>query len=265
MLVEVYARKGINNKTDLSKLKPTDYPIFDDVYALINEKAKNQTDPYLSRNLQILQTYVQKFASGGRNSNLWNGPTSIETKENFICFNFQSLMANRNMTIANAQMLIVFKYLDNEISKNKDFNTKYDTHRKIIVTVDEAHLFINPKFPIALDFMAQMAKRIRKYEGMQIVITQNIKDFVGSAEIERQASAVINASQYSMIFSLAPNDMTDLVNLYRNAGGINQDEQDAIVTAGRGQCFFIASPYSRTTFMIEANEAIKAMANLQSR
>lgn len=265
LLVEVYARKGINNKTDLSKLKPTDYPIFDDVYALINEKAKNQTDPYLSRNLQILQTYVQKFASGGRNSNLWNGPTSIETKENFICFNFQSLMANRNMTIANAQMLIVFKYLDNEISKNKDFNTKYDTHRKIIVTVDEAHLFINPKFPIALDFMAQMAKRIRKYEGMQIVITQNIKDFVGSAEIERQASAVINASQYSMIFSLAPNDMTDLVNLYRNAGGINQDEQDAIVTAGRGQCFFIASPYSRTTFMIEANDAIKAMANLQSR
>jgi len=265
LLVEVYARKGINNKTNLSKLQPKDYPIFDDVYKLINEKVEGQTDAYLSRNLQILQTYVQKFAAGGRNSNLWNGPTSIETKENFICFNFQSLMTNRNMTIANAQMLLVFKYLDNEISKNKDFNSKYNTHRKIIVAVDEAHLFINPKYPIALDFMAQMAKRIRKYEGMQIVITQNIKDFVGSADIERQASAVINASQYSMIFSLAPNDMTDLVNLYRNAGGINQDEQDAIVTAGRGQCFFIASPFSRTTFMIEANEAIKSLANLQSR
>ena len=174
-------------------------------------------------------------------------------------------MANRNIMIANAQMLMVFKYLDNEISKNKDFNTKYDTHRKVIVAVDEAHLFINPKFPIALDFMAQMAKRIRKYEGMQIVITQNIKDFIGSAETLRQASAVINASQYSMIFSLAPNDMTDLVNLYRNAGGINQDEQDTIVTAGRGQCFFIASPYSRTTFMVEASEAVKELAKLNKR
>lgn len=265
LVVEVYKRKNIDNTTNLSKLKPEDYPIFDDVYKLICEKVDTQTDEYLSRNLQILQTYVQKFSTGGRNSNLWNGPTSIETKENFICFNFQSLMANRNIMIANAQMLMVFKYLDNEISKNKDFNTKYDTHRKIVVAVDEAHLFINPKFPIALDFMAQMAKRIRKYEGMQIVITQNIKDFIGSAETLRQASAVINASQYSMIFSLAPNDMTDLVNLYRNAGGINQDEQDTIVTAGRGQCFFIASPYSRTTYMVEASEAVKELAKLNKR
>ena len=265
LVVEVYKRKNIDTTTNLSTLKPEDYPIFDDVYKMICEKVETQTDEYLSRNLQILQTYVQKFSTGGRNSNLWNGPTSIETKENFICFNFQSLMANRNIMIANAQMLMVFKYLDNEISKNKDFNTKYDTHRKIVVAVDEAHLFINPKFPIALDFMAQMAKRIRKYEGMQIVITQNIKDFIGSAETLRQASAVINASQYSMIFSLAPNDMTDLVNLYRNAGGINQDEQDTIVTAGRGQCFFIASPYSRTTFMVEASEAVKELAKLNKR
>ena len=266
VVLEAYLKKGINHSTDLSKLKPEDYPIFDDVYSLIGEKLKSQTDPYIARNLQILHTYVQKFASGGRNSNLWNGPTSIQTEENFVCFNFQSLMANRNMTIANAQMLLVFKYLDNEISKNKDFNTKYNTRRQIIVTVDEAHLFINPKFPIALDFMAQMAKRIRKYEGMQIVITQNVKDFIGgSAETQRQATAVINASQYSMIFSLAPNDMTDLVSLYRNAGGINQDEQDTIVTAGRGECFFIASPYSRTTFLIEANDSIKQIANLGKR
>lgn len=266
VVLDAYTQKGITHNTDLSKLKPEDYPIFDDVYNLIGERLKTQTDPYIARNLQILHTYVQKFASGGRNSNLWNGPTSIQTEENFVCFNFQALMANRNMTIANAQMLLVFKYLDNEISKNKDFNTKYNTRRQIIVTVDEAHLFINPKFPIALDFMAQMAKRIRKYEGMQIVITQNVKDFIGgSAETQRQATAVINASQYSMIFSLAPNDMTDLVSLYRNAGGINQDEQDTIVTAGRGECFFIASPYSRTTFLIEANDSIKQIANLGKR
>ena len=73
----------------------------------------------------------------------------------------------------------------------------------------------------------------------------------------------INASQYSMIFSLSPNDMSDLVELYRNAGEINKDEQDTIVTAGRGQCFFIASPFSRTTFMIEANYAVKQIAGLR--
>ena len=266
LVAEVYQQKNIDRYTELSKLKPEDFPIFDDLYNLAIKKLNEEGDEYHKRNLQIIINYVQKFATGGRNSNLWNGPTSMKTKENFVCFNFRSLLANRNQIIANAQMLLVFKYLDNEIIKNRDFNLKYETLRKIIVVVDEAHLFINPKFPIALDFMAQMAKRIRKYEGMQIIITQNIKDFIGgSAETQRQATAVINASQYSMIFSLAPNDISDLVELYRNAGEINSDEQDAIVTAGRGQCFFISSAYSRTMFNIEASDAVKKLAGLSSR
>ena len=44
--------------------------------------------------------------------------------------------------------------------------------------------------------MYQLAKRIRKYNGMQIVITQNIKDFVGSPDIARKSSAIINVVQY---------------------------------------------------------------------
>ena len=262
LVVDIYKAKNINNETDLSTLKPEDYPIFDDLYNLIVKRSETETDSYMRHNLQILQAYVQKFATGGRNAKLWNGPTSIETNENFVCFNFQSLISNRNSTVASAQMMLVFKYLDNEILKNKDFNQKFKTQRKIIIAVDEAHLFINPKYPVALEFMAQMAKRIRKYMGMQIIITQNIKDFIGSADIERQASAVINASQYSMIFSLAPNDISDLVNLYRNAGEINKGEQDTIVTAERGCCFFIASPYSRTTFYVRANDTIKKIADI---
>ena len=258
-IVQVYKRKNITSKTDLSKLTPDDYPIFDDLYAYISEKVETEKDEYHRKNFIIVQTYIQKFATGGRNSNLWNGPTSIETKENFVTFNFRSLLANRNQTIASAQMLLVFKYLDNEIIKNKDFNDKFGLNRKIIVAVDEAHVFINPDYPIALDFMAQMAKRIRKYSGMQIVITQNIKDFTGSEAIQRQSTAVINASQYSLIFSLAPNDMTDLVELYRKSGEINEEEQNSIVTAGVGQAFFISGPMSRTTVQIVANDYVKSV------
>ena len=258
-VVEVYKRKGITSKTDLSKLKPEDYPIFDDLYEYITEKVNTETNEYHRRNYITVQTYIQKFSTGGRNSNLWNGPTSIETKENFVTFNFRSLLANRNQTIASAQMLLVFKYLDNEIIKNKDFNDRFHMNRKIIVAVDEAHVFINPNFPIALDFMAQMAKRIRKYYGMQIVITQNIKDFVGSEAIQRQSTAIINASQYSMIFSLSPNDMNDLVELYRKSGEINEEEQNTIVTAGRGQAFLITGPMSRTMVQIVANDYVKTL------
>jgi len=190
---------------------------------------------------------------------LWNGEATIDTKENFIVFNFQSLLANKNNTIANAQMLLVLKWLDNEIIKNRDYNMKYKESRKIVIVIDEAHVFIDSKFPIALDFMYQLAKRIRKYNGMQIIITQNIKDFVGTEELARKSTAIINACQYSFIFPLAPNDMHDLCKLYEKAGAINENEQDEIINNGRGRAFVVTSPADRTCVDIIAPEGIERL------
>lgn len=251
---ELYESKGITAKTDLSALRSEDYPIFDDLYALIETGLENETDEYAKTCLKVLVNYVSKFKTGGRNSNLWNGYTSFSPKENFIAFNFQKLLANKNDVTANAQMLLVLKWLENEIIKNKDYNLKYKTKRKIVVAIDECHLFIDEKYPIALDFMFQLAKRIRKYEGMLIIITQNVKDFAGTPEIARKSTAIINVSQYSMIFSLSPNDMTELCKLYENAGAINESEKNNIVHNRRGRAFFISSPRQRTNLDIVATE-----------
>lgn len=258
LIVELYNKKGIDQFTNIGNLKAEDYPIFDDLFALIKEKLKTVKDAYYRQNLLILETYIQKFATGGRNSDLWNGPTSILTDENLITFNFQTLFASKNNKLANAQMLLVFKYLNNEIINNKKFNADYyektgnDIKRQVVVAVDEAHMFIDPDSPVALNFMAEMAKRIRKYQGMQIVITQNIKDFLGTPEIQRRSAAIINACQYSMILQLAPNDMADLLELYKSAGGINETEQEGIVTAPRGRAFFITGPMDRSFIDITA-------------
>ena len=255
----LYGDFGITPETDLSRLAPEDYPVFDDLYDAILQEFQNTDNQYLRTMLRTLMNYIAKFSTGGRNANIWNGPSTVTTDTNFTVFNFQSMLANRNTVVANAQMLLVLKYIDNEIIKNRDFNTKYKLNRKIVVVIDEAHVFIDTKFPIALDFMFQLAKRIRKYNGMQIVITQNIKDFVGSEEIARKSTAIINACQYSFVFSLAPNDIQDLVRLYANAGGINESEQEEIVQAPRGQAFTIMSPTSRSTFQIRAGESVRQM------
>ena len=209
--------------------------------------------------MKVLSNYLSKFKKGGRNSALWNGYTTFAPQENFVCFNFQKLLANKNNVIANAQMLLVLKWLDNEVIKNRDYNRIYNTNRKIIVAIDEAHVFIDDKYPIALDFMYNLAKRIRKYDGMEIVITQNVKDFVGSPEIARKSSAIINVSQYSLIFSLAPNDMSDLCSLYEKAGQINETESDNIVNLPRGCAFLITGPAKRTNIRIVASEFVQEM------
>lgn len=254
LILETYKAKHITAKTDLSKLEAKDYPTFQDLAELVDKKLNNEKDEYNKSCLKVLSNYLSKFKKGGRNSALWNGPTTFNPQESFVVFNFQKLLANKNNVTANAQMLLVLKWLDNEVIKNRDYNNLYKTNRKIIVAIDEAHVFIDEKFPIALDFMYNLAKRIRKYDGMQIVITQNVKDFVGSPDLARKSSAIINVSQYSLIFSLAPNDMSDLCALYEKAGQINETESDNIVNLPRGCAFLITGPARRTNIRIIASE-----------
>ena len=259
LVANLYKMKGIDNRTDFGKVLPEQFPIFQELFELAKRYLAAAVDDFSKLNYRTLVTYLEKFAEGGRNSGLWNGPATITSNENFFVFDFLTLLSNKNTIVANAQMLLVFKYLDGEIIKNRQYNVKYKTKRKIVIVIDEAHVFIDEQRPIALDFMFQMAKRIRKYDGMQIILTQNIKDFVGTPAIAKKSSAIINASQYSMIFSLAPNDMSDLVTLYKNAGGINKTEQEQIVSNPRGQCFFISGPMNRTMISVETSDVIREL------
>lgn len=255
----MYTNMGIGAETDLTKLAPEDFPIFDDLYDAVLQEFQRTDNTYIRSMLRTLMNYISKFSTGGRNANIWNGPSTVTTDENFSVFNFQSLLSNRNATIANAQMLLVLKYIDNEIIKNRDYNTRNNMKRKVVVVIDEAHVFIDEKYPVALDFMFQLAKRIRKYNGMQIVITQNIKDFVGTEELARKSTAIINACQYSFVFPLAANDMDDLCKLYEKAGGINESEQEGIISAARGEAFTILSPASRSSFKVVAPNHVREM------
>lgn len=256
-LKDLYSRFGITNATQIETLRPEQFPIMQDLYNYICDLEAAATDDYNRSNYKVLKIYLNKFAEGGRNAVLWNGHSTISSAENFIVFNFQSLLANNAGSVANAQMLLIMRWLNNEVINNKDYNARYNTKRKVIVVIDEAHVFIDPKQTVALDFMQQMAKRIRKYDGMQVVITQNIKDFTGSPEIARKSTAVINACQYSLIFALAPQDISDLVVLYEKAGKINEKEQDTIVTNPRGRAFLMTSPYSRTNVDILVNDRVR--------
>jgi len=256
-ILQLYNERGIDETTDLSTLKPSDFPNFDDLYDKLLLDYQATKGDYSKSNLKLLLTHIQKFSTGGRDAQLWNGEATITTDENFIVFNFQSMLANKNNTTANAQMLLVLKWLENEVIRNRDYNIKYNANRRMIIVIDEAHVFIDKKYPVALDFMFQMAKRIRKYNGMQIVITQNVKDFVGTEEIAAKSTAIINACQYSFILPLAPNDMHDLVNLYEKAGTINETEQEEIVSGGRGHAFAITSPNDRTSIDITATDDLR--------
>ncbi|MCI9503828.1 MAG: DUF87 domain-containing protein [Clostridia bacterium] len=256
ILSEVYEKRGITEQTDFEQLRAEDYPTFDDLLKTVEEKIANETLPSKRANLERVQTYVAKFASGGRFSTLWNGPSTLSSDERFVVFNFQSLLGSKNNVVANAQMLVIMRYLDQQIINIREQNRAANAGIHPFVAIDEGYNFIDPDYPIALDFVYQWYKRIRKYNGAIMFLTQNLSDIIGNTAIVQKTTAIINNTQYSFIFSLAAGDLTLLTELYRSAGEINDTERNQILNAGNGECFVICSPGERAGFKVVASDVV---------
>ena len=257
LAVEAYARKGIYETTDCTLLNAEDFPLFTDLLAVLREKNKEETDGLTLRDMRTAELYLQKFVSG-RYSDIWNAPSTLKVNADLIDFNFQSLFANKNNTVANAQMLLVFRFIEQEVINAREANKSGKNLRTLIIA-DEAHLFIDAKFPIALDFFFSMSKRIRKYNGSFIPATQNIADWNANEELRSKTSAILKNSQYTFIFKLSAPDMKDVLDVYKAGDSFNMDEQRMIISAVTGQVFFIGSTELRTNVKITTGEYIKSL------
>lgn len=257
LTVEAYEKKGITETTDCSAFRAEDFPLFTDLLETLKRKDKENLDSLTLRDMRTAELYLQKFVNG-RYSDIWNAPSTLEVNANLIDFNFQSLFANKNNIVANAQMLLIFRYIEQEVINARELNKNGKKLRTMIVC-DEAHLFIDAKFPIALDFFYSMSKRIRKYNGSFIPATQNIADWNANEELRGKTSAIIKNSQYTFIFKLSAPDMKDVLDIYKAGDSFNSEEQRMIISAVTGQVFFIGSTELRSCVKIVAGEYAKGL------
>ena len=258
LTIETYRRKGITETTDCTHFKAEDFPVFSDLYETLKiEEEKHKQDRYSQRDYRTAELYLQKFVTG-RYSDVWNAPSTLAVEEDIVDFSFQSLFANKNNVLANAQMLLVFRFIEQEIINAREAN-KYGKNLRTMIIVDEAHLYLDAKYPIALDFFYSMSKRIRKYNGSFIPATQNIADWNANEELRAKTSAILKNSQYMFIFKLSAPDMKDVIEVYKAGDGFNHDEQKMIMSAVTGQAFFIGSSELRTGVRISAGEYMQSL------
>lgn len=252
LTVETYAKMGITENTDCSEFPADYFPLFSDLLETLKSKDTSQLDELTKRDMRTAELYLQKFVNG-RYSDIWNAPSTLKVSANLIDFDFQSLFANKNNVVANAQMLLVFRFIEQEIINARERN-KNGANLKTLIIADEAHLYIDPKFPIALDFFYSMSKRIRKYNGSFIPATQNIADWNANDELRGKTSAIIKNSQYTFIFKLSAPDMKDVLDVYRAGDSFNDEEQRMIISAVTGQAFFVGSTELRACIRINAGK-----------
>ncbi|WP_342261640.1 Mbov_0397 family ICE element conjugal transfer ATPase [Spiroplasma endosymbiont of Notiophilus biguttatus] len=262
----MYEKFGITFRTKIHLLKPNQFPIFQDLYDIIESDMVKEEEIRSKNELKNLLIILSRFATGGTDANLWNAHTNINNSSLLQVYDLYTLTQSGNKRLVNAQMFLILKYIENEVRKNKNDNEINNKQQWISITIDEAHLLIDKEFPAALLFMYQIVKRIRKYTGMINIITQNINDFLGSEEIKKYTTAIINSSQYLKVLNLQPHDLAALNELYSSYGGISANETDFIARAKVGECLFAISSLYRMCLNINVSDAeTQAIKNIKNK
>ena len=233
ILLLCYQNHKITKTTDFSKLKAKDYPTMQDLYAT------SQAFDQKKANLNSVSHILWKLAHGG-DGYLWNSHSTLEIKDTAITvYDIHELTNNSN--IRNAQIFLMLAFIDREIKRNKakNYHLPQEQQAWIAVVLDEAHLLVNERSALALNFLFEMTKRIRKYNGIIYMISQNVNDFVGSSAIRTQTEGIINNCGYWFIHHLAPKDLRNLDDLLSSAGRLNEYQKNQVTYAEQGTCLFI--------------------------
>lgn len=214
-IIELYNSKNIFWDTDISKLKSEDYPIFEDLYQYTKEKGK--TDRRLSEISDLLADIGH-----GSDSFIWNGHTNIDTDNQLIVFDTQRLNS-ASARIKKAQYF-------NLTSLCWDLTT-LDLDEQVALIADEAHVMVDPEVPQTMQSLRNMSKRVRKYDSLLVVITQQVIDFLDD-RVKLYGQALVDLPTYKFIFKVDAQNLKDTVDTF----ALSEPEKDIIQSAQKRHC-----------------------------
>jgi hypothetical protein len=204
ILQKLYKYWHITDTTDFSSLTPGDYPILSDLYSLI----KAEYDSFIDgQNAIYTREILRKLLLGldsmcmGSESKFFNGHTNITSNE-FICFGVQGLL-NASKNIKNAMLFNILSFMTDALLSNG--NTA--------AAIDELYLFLTN--PIAVEYIRNCMKRVRKKNSAVIVASQNLEDFAqpGIAEMTKPLFAIPTHQFLFNPGNIAPKVYMDMLQL----------------------------------------------------
>ena len=167
LLSKLYARFGITDSTDYSKMKPTDYPIMEDLYKLCEEEFmtydKQRKYLYTEETLQEVCLGIHSMCVGTE-SKYFNGHSNI-TDDEFLCFGVKGLM-DTNRRLKDAMLFNILSHMSNQLL------CKGNT----AAAIDELYLYLTNR--TAIEYIRNAMKRVRKKDSAILIASQNINDFL---------------------------------------------------------------------------------------
>ncbi len=212
-LIELYKNCNISWDTDITNLKNEDFPIMGDLFVLLVEKAK------IDSNYKDLAILIEDIATGG-DSFLFGRHSSLSSDSRCICLNTASLQ-NSNDNVKKAQYFNLLTYCWYLMS--------YDRNEKVLLICDEAYLMIDEKVPQSLIFLRNVSKRARKYEAGLGIVSHSVVDFLAPS-IKQYGQALLDNPCYKILMGSDGQNLEELKKLYN----LTEAEESLIASKQRG-------------------------------
>lgn len=222
LLTKLYARFGITDMTDYTKLNSNDYPIMEDFYHLCEEEflTYDKTRKYL-----YTETTLQEVCLGihsmclGAESKYFNGATNI-TDGDFLYFGVKGLM-DTNKRLKDAMLFNILSFMTNQLLGIG--NTA--------ASIDELYLFLSNM--TAIEYIRNAMKRVRKKDSSVILSSQNIEDFLIPG-IREYTKPLFSIPTHQFLFNAGQINPKE----YMDALQIEPSEFELIKSPERGTCLY---------------------------
>ena len=220
MLSKLYRKWGISEETDLRQLKPGDYPVLSDLYALINNELVNYRNGSLYTR-ELLQEVLLGLHSlcVGADAPFFNGHTNI-SDDRFLVFGVGGVLTAAK-SLRNALLFNVLAYMSDRLL----------TAGNTVAALDELYLWLSN--PVAIEYIRNCLKRVRKRDSALMMASQNLEDFdqEGVREMTKPLFAI---PPHQFLFN--PGSIGK--RFYMDMLQLDEVEFELIRRARRGECLF---------------------------
>ena len=220
MLSALYKKWGISEETDFRRLKPEDYPVLSDLYALINNELVNYRNGSLYTR-ELLQEVLLGLHSlcVGADAPFFNGHTNI-SDDRFLVFGVGGVLTAAK-SLRNALLFNVLAYMSDRLL----------TAGNTMAALDELYLWLSN--PIAIEYIRNCLKRVRKRDSALMMASQNLEDFdqEGVREMTKPLFAI---PPHQFLFN--PGSIGR--RFYMDMLQLDEAEFELIQHARRGECLF---------------------------
>ncbi len=222
LLSKLYARFGITDSTDYSRLTPTDYPIMEDFYRLCEEEFysydKSRKYLYTEETLQEVCLGIHSMCVGAE-SKYFNGHSNI-TDNDFLVFGVKGLL-DTNKRLKDAMLFNILSFMSNQLLGKG--NTA--------ASIDELYLFLTNM--TAIEYIRNAMKRVRKKDSSIILASQNIEDFL-IPSIREFTKPLFSIPTHQFLFNAGQINPKE----YMDALQVEPSEFELIKYPERGTCLY---------------------------